>query len=139
MIRIPSIGLIVLLTAVASPSLDAVQALKSFLGKGGVDSASIEKQTFASVELSREEAKEARALLWRNHFRWIKQKRAEEMKARTLVDGDARMRFFYSVHGERPREGRSLYISMHGGGGTTRAVNDRQWENQKRLYRIEEG
>ena len=31
------------------------------------------------------------------------------------------------------------YISLHGGGGAPPHVNDRQWENQKRLYRIDEG
>lgn len=28
---------------------------------------------------------------------------------------------------------------MHGGGGAPKAVNDRQWENQKRLYQLNEG
>lgn len=34
---------------------------------------------------------------------------------------------------------RSLWISMHGGGGAPPAVNDRQWENQIRLYEPTEG
>jgi poly(3-hydroxybutyrate) depolymerase len=28
---------------------------------------------------------------------------------------------------------------MHGGGGAPARVNDRQWENQKRLYRVPKG
>jgi hypothetical protein len=32
-----------------------------------------------------------------------------------------------------------LYISMHGGGGAPKRVNDSQWENQKRLYELKEG
>ncbi|OUU21376.1 MAG: polyhydroxyalkanoate depolymerase, partial [Planctomycetia bacterium TMED53] len=35
--------------------------------------------------------------------------------------------------------GRSLYISLHGGGGAPAEVNDQQWENQKRLYSPNEG
>ena len=32
-----------------------------------------------------------------------------------------------------------MFISMHGGGGAPKQVNDSQWENQKRLYKLEEG
>ena len=28
---------------------------------------------------------------------------------------------------------------MHGGGGAPKRVNDSQWENQKRLYKLDEG
>ncbi|NQT87849.1 polyhydroxyalkanoate depolymerase, partial [bacterium] len=53
--------------------------------------------------------------------------------------GKLQMPFFYTVSGDKPAKGRSLYISLHGGGGAPKAVNDRQWENQKRLYRVKEG
>jgi predicted esterase len=49
------------------------------------------------------------------------------------------MPFFYEVCGEKPKAGRSLFISLHGGGGAPQQVNDQQWENQKRLYRPDEG
>ena len=42
-------------------------------------------------------------------------------------------------YGEKPADGRSLWISLHGGGNTHPAVNDQQWDNQKRLYRPAEG
>jgi hypothetical protein len=32
-----------------------------------------------------------------------------------------------------------MVFSMHGGGGAPKAVNDSQWENQKRLYTLKEG
>ena len=51
----------------------------------------------------------------------------------------ATMPFFLKTFGKQPKEGWSLWISMHGGGGAPKAVNDQQWENQKRLYRLEEG
>lgn len=38
-----------------------------------------------------------------------------------------------------PDGGRSLYISMHGGGGAPPRVNDQQWKNQIRLYEPKEG
>ena len=53
-------------------------------------------------------------------------------------DGDS-MKLWWTVYGERPADGRSLWISLHGGGGTTPEVNDQQWRNQMRLYRPSEG
>ena len=44
------------------------------------------------------------------------------------------MKFTWRVHGERPQTGRSMYISLHGGGGTTSDVNDSQWANQGKMY-----
>jgi pimeloyl-ACP methyl ester carboxylesterase len=49
------------------------------------------------------------------------------------------MRFDYKVFGEKPKDGRSLYISLHGGGNAPAPVNDQQWENQKGLYKPAEG
>lgn len=49
------------------------------------------------------------------------------------------MKFSYTVFGDEPADGRSLWISLHGGGGAPTEVNDSQWENQKRLYQPAEG
>lgn len=49
------------------------------------------------------------------------------------------MKFSYQIFGEKPEGGRSMFISMHGGGNTAHSVNDSQWENQKRLYQPDEG
>lgn len=43
------------------------------------------------------------------------------------------------AYGQKPVDGRSLYISLHGGGSVPTAVNDQQWRNQIHLYRPEEG
>ncbi|MFI3315206.1 MAG: alpha/beta hydrolase [Rikenellaceae bacterium] len=56
-----------------------------------------------------------------------------------LTNGDYTMKFYYKVFGEKPSDGRAMYISMHGGGGTTAQMNDGQWNNQKGLYTPEEG
>ena len=52
-----------------------------------------------------------------------------------IKDDSREMPLWWAVYGEKPIDGYSLYISLHGGGGTTREVNNQQWENQKRLYR----
>ena len=49
------------------------------------------------------------------------------------------MPFFTKVFGDKPAGGRSLFLSMHGGGGAPKRVNDQQYENQKKLYQPAEG
>ena len=60
-------------------------------------------------------------------------------EARQMQAGEWIMPFDVRVYGEMPIDGRSLYISMHGGGNTTKEVNDQQWRNQMTLYRPTEG
>ncbi|MCP4783764.1 MAG: polyhydroxyalkanoate depolymerase [Fuerstiella sp.] len=123
----------------AVPSNAAVAELKTFLDIDAGGRPAIDEQTFTEVPLTREDAARAGELLWQDHVTTIRTTRAAEMQARELVSGDLRMPFFYRTFGDRPPAGRSLYISMHGGGGAPKQVNDRQWENQKRLYTLEEG
>lgn len=54
-----------------------------------------------------------------------------------LIIGKDTMKVAWSIYGEKPQDGYALYISLHGGGGTTPEVNDGQWDNQKRLYKPE--
>ena len=49
------------------------------------------------------------------------------------------MRYTATIYGEEPTDGRSLWISMHGGGNAPTVLNDSQWENQKVLYQPAEG
>lgn len=51
-----------------------------------------------------------------------------------LVSGGYEMPFWYKITGLKPEGGYPIFISMHGGGGTTQEANDQQWNNQKRLY-----
>ncbi len=62
-----------------------------------------------------------------------------EFQSRVLKHEAVNMPFWFAVYGDKPASGRSLFISMHGGGGAPKEVNDQQWENQKRLYRPAEG
>ena len=120
-------------------SMHAVDQLKKYLQADPARRPELSKQGFATVALTRKDAREASHVLWDDHARRIKTARAAEMKARVLTAGNVNMPFYYSVTGKRPKNGRSLYISLHGGGGAPKRVNDGQWENQKRLYRVPEG
>ncbi|WP_285058844.1 dienelactone hydrolase family protein [Pedobacter ginsengisoli] len=53
--------------------------------------------------------------------------------------GDYQMKFSYRILGDKPADGRSLYISLHGGGNTSAKANDQQWKNQISLYTPAEG
>jgi hypothetical protein len=123
----------------AQSSRDAVEALKSYLNAESAKWPALAEQPFASVPLTRVDCESARRLLWEDHVRSIKQTRADEMNAKKIVDGKLEMPFDYRIFGDNPQNGRSLFISMHGGGNTPKAVNDQQWENQKRLYKPAEG
>jgi len=120
-------------------SMHAVAQLKTFLKTAANQRPPLAEQGFATVALTKEHAKEAELLLRKDHVERIKRTRADEMKSRVLADGDLRMPFHYTISGKKPKNGRGLYISMHGGGGAPKQVNDRQWENQKRLYQVPEG
>lgn len=77
--------------------------------------------------------------LWQRKKAALRSEYGRMWEARRMETAAAAMPFWYKVYGEKPAEGRSLYISMHGGGNTAPEVNDQQWENQKRLYVPAEG
>lgn len=101
--------------------------------------ASLQQQPFASQPLSRDEATQAEELLWFARLQFLRNDRRAEVDAREITIGELKMPFWYKVFGDEPATGRSLFISMHGGGGAPAAVNDQQYENQKRLYQPAEG
>lgn len=70
----------------------------------------------------------------------IRQELAREWNAKELINGEYKMLFWDTIYGpaQAPAGGRSMIISMHGGGNTTPAANDQQWLNQTKLYTPEE-
>ena len=52
-----------------------------------------------------------------------------------LKIGKLTMPLHWDVYDDEPADGRSLFISLHGGGGAPKELNDGQWKNQWRLYR----
>lgn len=98
----------------------------------------------AQENLSKSEAEEKRAQIIET---WGKAKEAQFRKileaqngaSPTIYNGNDSLPFWYTAYGNAPFGDRSLWISMHGGGGTTHKVNDGQWNNQKHLYKPAEG
>lgn len=106
----------------------------------GSELAEIAAAEYAGTPLSEDEATRAIRRLVPAQVARVKRDRKAEFDSRVLRSGDLEMPFWYAVYGDPPKgEGRALYISMHGGGGAPKAVNDQQWENQKRLYKPAEG
>lgn len=89
--------------------------------------------------LTAAEATEYKGLLTESWKVKTRNKFRGEFVNKQIKIGDKIMPLDWSIYGNKRADGRSLYISLHGGGGTTAAVNDQQWNNQKRLYKPNEG
>ena len=117
----------------------AIEPLIEYLKKPALERAVLAEQAFSGLTLTKEEAQQALDLLAADHRESIRQSRPGEMDAKVIKVDGAEMPFEMKLFGEKPRDGRSLVISMHGGGGAPKRVNDQQWDNQKKLYEIDEG
>jgi len=93
----------------------------------------------AAEGLTKPEAVKVARDVMKDHADRLMLERKAEMESKVIELGDLKMPFWYKTFGVAPKDGRSLYISLHGGGGAPAAVNDQQWENQKRLYSVKEG
>lgn len=89
--------------------------------------------------LSRAESQTAIDLLWADCRQRIAAERAAEIKAQSIQIGGKTLRYLEKTFGRAPEGERSLWISMHGGGGAPPEVNDSQWKNQIQLYQPAEG
>lgn len=89
--------------------------------------------------LDRATAEAAVQTEWRKRSGQLQTERAAELEKKTIEHKTKSMRWEEKVFGVAPTNGRSLWISMHGGGGAPKAVNDSQWRNQVGLYKLDEG
>src|SRR5262245_43166073 len=91
---------------------------------------------FARVPLTKDDSASVAKKLWEDHLADLRATRAEELKAKSIRIGEREMKFETVSFGkkeEAPAGGRSLFISMHGGGNGPAALNDSQWRNQVAL------
>ncbi|MEC8905790.1 MAG: alpha/beta hydrolase [Verrucomicrobiota bacterium] len=128
-------GFLVLSSAQGSP----IQSLEEWLSVDRDSRKPITDSEFSKISLSKDDAVRARDLLWKDYMGMIRETRSEEMKGKSISLGGKTMKFDFIVFGEKPKNGRSLFISMHGGGGAPPKVNESQWRNQMRLYKPKEG
>ncbi len=89
--------------------------------------------------LSKIEATHAISLLAADRLSRLAVERKDEFEKKSLIVDGKTLRWLEKTFGAAPPEGRSLWISMHGGGNAPVAVNDKQWQNQIGLYEPAEG
>jgi predicted esterase len=94
---------------------------------------------FSQTNLSRKKADAIAATELKAQMDLQKPKAEAEWAAKQIQYKEYILKFTNQIFGEKPADGRSMYISLHGGGGTAPKVNDGQWENQKKLYKLKEG
>lgn len=117
----------------------AIESLSEYLAVDRNQREPLGDQAFVDVALTAEQATEAARLLWEDRAAFIAETRRAEHEARAItVDGQT-LRYDFTTFGDAPPDGRSLYLSLHGGGNAEPSVNDQQWENQKGLYQPDEG
>ena len=89
---------------------------------------------FAKKALTKNEAENALVKLLADKQATMLSKYKAQWNNRELTLNGKNMPFFYQIFGNEPSDGRSLFISLHGGGGTTADANNQQYNNQKHLY-----
>lgn len=93
----------------------------------------------AQKSLSRNKARRQQMLMSQQWITDAYKKYEQAVEDEVFESGDLKLKFKAITYGEKPADGRSLYISMHGGGSVPTEFNDQQWRNQIHLYRPEEG
>ena len=129
------------LFAVALCNISVAQGVKELERWVEQNPASLElaDEPFADKSLSAKDAQAVSSILesqWRSQ---MQQRHKEALEKETFKRGRLQMKFKAITYGEKPADGRSLYISMHGGGQCPKEVNDEQWVNQIYLYEPKEG
>lgn len=115
------------------------KSLKAWLATDAGSRTAITNQAFAKKPLSKKEAAEAATLFLADAYNRQAPVLKKQWTDKLIVIDKDSLKFEYKIFGEKPKEGRSLYISMHGGGNAAPRVNDQQWQNQIKLYTPAEG
>jgi len=97
------------------------------------------QQRFAGKKLDKAECDEAAIIIDSLWIRKSTRELAPQWQRMTITHDSIKLACACRVFGLTPKDGRSLYISMHGGGHCPKEVNDEQWMNQIYLYEPLEG
>jgi len=120
------------------PDLNSVESdpksLEEWLAKSIDTRKPLESLDFSKEALAKNRVEKVTNLLAQDKVEIMKTTYEKDWNQRELNYQGKVMPFFYQIFGDEPPQGRSLFISLHGGGGTTSSLNDQQYENQKNLY-----
>jgi len=98
-----------------------------------------DEQSFINDGLSKQDVNSAITLLYRDMVTNDSIRLAYCWKQGKFTRDSLTMKFRALIFGKEPIDGRSLYISLHGGGSCPSIINDGQWDNQILLYQPKEG
>jgi predicted esterase len=128
------------LSGVVELSAPAGAAASAAASAAAPDATSATKAAAAlPATLAKSDVARARTALWNAYAASARAEARADLNAKVIEAAGARMPIWWATYGDKPKGGRSLFISMHGGGGAPKQVNDQQWDNQKRLYKPAEG
>lgn len=113
-----------------------IAEFKEWLKKPSSD---ITTQKFAKKKLSKENCNEATSLIDSVWYKTTAERLGSEWRKLVLKHDTVKLACMVRDFGRKPEDGRSLYISMHGGGKCPKEINDGQWMNQIYLYEPFEG
>ena len=89
--------------------------------------------------LSLSEAEKIEKNIYNDFKKEIIVTRSDEMEDQVIKLKDKKIKFDIKHFGEQGEDGWNLFISLHGGGGTTESENNRLWNRHKTLYELEDG
>ena len=117
-----------------SNSSAQIDDLKKWLETPIKSRVSLTELSFSNQSLTKSQSEIAARLLLADKRAQLMQNHDDQWNNRLLKVNDLKMPFYYQIFGNTPKDGRSLFISLHGGGGAPASVNDRQYKNQQHLY-----
>ena len=129
----------VLMAVITTVDAQTIRKLEKWLGEEAGNRPAYQNAGFSDAALSKKHAEQATRLLLADMYKQHRLLLQEQWTNKRFIHDNDTLKFEYKVFGAAPADGRSLYISMHGGGNTRPAVNDQQWQNQIRLYTPAEG
>lgn len=119
---------------VIKPEQSNLEKLEAWLAEPLNSRKSLESLSFSNEALEKNKVEKVINLLLNDKVKIMKTNYESDWNNRVLNHDGKVMPFYYKIFGNEPVNGRSLFISLHGGGATTSTVNDNQYENQKNLY-----
>ena len=111
-----------------------INELQNWININAQDRTPLENLEFSKNPITVDEARTVTNMLLQDMQSDIRNKHEAQWDNRAIRLDNYEMPFFYNIFGNMPSDGRSLFISLHGGGGTTAAANDQQYRNQQNLY-----
>ncbi len=117
----------------STSSPQALNALQQYLADPLQSRSDIKQHDFYSIALNKTDASTALTELWQDRRAYIRATRQAEVDNKLIENEGVQLKYRSTSLGNENSEQRSLFISMHGGGGTTTSANDGQWSNQLAL------